>query len=293
MNITTPRTQGFVTRAQWGARLPRSFSRNITPGRGGVAIHYGGESVPITTHSQCVSTWRSWQTFHLDGRGWADIAYTMGVCQHGYVFAGRGEGIRTAANGSNHGNQTHYAVCWIGGARQRPTASAIQAMAWAINELRDSGAGLSVKPHSHFNSTGCPGAEWTRLARHIDGKPYGKTDPLEEYYMSLSKSDREKLDTVLSLSQNQIENMVSYANTVGPSKLRILDDIASTIRERGTNGVSFINQLLDFNRDERAYLQEIIGHIKAKGSSVQGLTRGAINIFRHARDEKGWDIDTQ
>lgn len=107
----------------------------------------------------------------MDAHGWADIAYSMGVCQHGYVFAGRGANTRTAANGTNHGNSTHYAVCWIGGGKQQPSAKALSAFAWCVKELRShGGAGKSVKPHRFFKSTGCPGTELVSAAKSIDGR---------------------------------------------------------------------------------------------------------------------------
>lgn len=75
----TARLVGFVSRADAGLRAPKSFSRRITPGQGGVAIHYGGPALHLRDHGACVRTWRAWQAFHMDTRGWADIAYTMGV----------------------------------------------------------------------------------------------------------------------------------------------------------------------------------------------------------------------
>lgn len=167
----TARAVGFVTREAAGLRKPRSVSRNIKPGMGGVAVHYGGPAVPIAKHQDCLRTWRAWQNYHMDGHGWVDIAYTMGYCQHGYVFAGRGAGIRTAAQGTNDGNDRFYAVVWIGGAGQVPTQKAVDALEWCIAELRRAGgAGMAVKPHSSFHTTDCPGDSLRAIARTLDGK---------------------------------------------------------------------------------------------------------------------------
>lgn len=170
MSITVPEIKGFVTREQAGLRKPTSVSRNISPQSGGVALHYGGWSIPTTTHASCIRRWKSWQDYHM-GKNWVDIAYTMGVCQHGYAFAGRGAFARTAGQGTNEGNRTHYAVCWIGGEQQKITSAALSAYAWCINELRSAGgAGKSVKPHRYFNSTGCPGNDVAAAAKIVDGK---------------------------------------------------------------------------------------------------------------------------
>lgn len=157
----TARIAGFVSRAQAGLRGPKSVSKNISPQNGGVAVHYGGPRQPAADssadHARCISTWKAWQTYHMNTHGWSDIAYTGGFCQHGYAFAGRGAGVRTAANGTNAGNQNYYAVTWIGGEGQTPTSQALDAADWWIDQLRRAGANTAVKPHRFFKSTGCPG----------------------------------------------------------------------------------------------------------------------------------------
>ena len=183
---------GFETRAKLGLIRPVSISRNITAQRGGTALHHGGDNVPTSGHESCRRIWRSWQRFHMgrrytppaSGHGWVDIAYTLGVCQHGYVFAGRGSGVRTAANGTNYGNQNFYAVVWIGGARQTPTLKAKQAIAWAVRELRKNGAGDRVLGHNDLRNTACPHPDLTTLARALDQKTIsdGPSDEGDDVY---------------------------------------------------------------------------------------------------------------
>src|SRR5687767_4703415 len=104
----------FVSRAQWGARPPRSTSRIGAPYW--VALHWEGPKMGWPwDHSQCAAKVRSIQKFHMDSRGWADIAYSALYCGHGYVFEGRGLGKRTAAQGTNSGNDHYYALCYLGG----------------------------------------------------------------------------------------------------------------------------------------------------------------------------------
>ena len=161
---------GFVTREQAGLRRARSVSRNITPERGGVVGHWGGPSQRGAgvghSHAMCIATWKMWQRVHMDDNGWVDLAYTMGVCNHGFAFAGRGVGVRTAAQGS--GNQNHYAVVWIGGSGQKPTQLALNAFDWCLNTLRKAGAGRRVRSHQDFMSTTCAGRDITRHVRSRD-----------------------------------------------------------------------------------------------------------------------------
>lgn len=174
------RIVAFRTRAQLGMRPPKSVSRNISPELGGGVAHWGGPAQRIAEHAQCEETWRDWQSFHMDERGWADIAYTMAFCNHGYVLAGRGYGIRTAAQGTNDGNQRYYAYVWIGGQGQVPTQLALDALDWCIAEgRRVGGAGRDVRPHTAFTGSTCPGPDLTRHSntRHLNDVP---TQPEED-----------------------------------------------------------------------------------------------------------------
>lgn len=173
----TAKISRFLTRADLGLRAPLSVSNNITPHIGGVAIHYGGPAQSCANrgadHALCLSTWRNWQAYHMNVHGWTDIAYTGGFCQHGHAFAGRGSGVRTAANGTEYGNQNYYAVVWLGGEGQAPSSAAGNAADWWIRELRRVGvqAGDRVKAHRYFKSTGCPGNLLENYAESRDGKP--------------------------------------------------------------------------------------------------------------------------
>ena len=161
----------FWSRAEIGLARPRSVSANISPGRGGITVHYGGGAQRITSPSQAMARWKQWQSFHMGTRGWADIAYTAGFDDWGNVYAGRGYNTRTAANGTNDANQRFYAFCWIGGEGETPSPKALAALLWLISDARSNGgAGLEVKPHSAFRPTGCPGKPLRDFAATLDGK---------------------------------------------------------------------------------------------------------------------------
>lgn len=154
--------RGHISRAQIGLRAPRSRSFNIDASRGGVTGHHAGPAqgvnVALSGHSKCLSLWRGYQNYHMDTHGWADIAYSMGVCQHGYILAGRGAGVRTGANGTNTGNAYWYAICWIGGGSEKPTQDALDAFWMAVRLLRqDGGAADRINEHSDHKATTCAG----------------------------------------------------------------------------------------------------------------------------------------
>lgn len=187
----TAQIVGFVTRADAKMRPPRSVSRKITPDRGGAAAHYGGPAQKLRTHADCVARWRAWQAFHMDTHGWVDIAYTGGYCDHGYGFAGRGLGIRTAANGTNAGNQSYYAFVWLGGDGEVPTAKALDALRWWVLQARQHDAGQRVQPHHTFTGTRCPGGHLTTAAAQLDNKPIPTPTPTD-----VQEDDMAKLVTV-------------------------------------------------------------------------------------------------
>lgn len=166
----TAQIAGFHSRAELGMRAPRSISTNITPSRGGVALHWGGAGAAPADHEGCKARWRGWQSYHMDGRGWVDIAYNFGFCDHGYVLAGRGFGVRSAAQGTNDGNQRFYAAVWVGGAASTPTPLALDAAEWIVAESqRAGGAGRVCLPHWSFHKTDCPGLVLAAKADQLNG----------------------------------------------------------------------------------------------------------------------------
>lgn len=202
----TAQIVGFVTREEAGLVPPTSRSTNINPEDGGVAIHYGGPAQrganPGDDHALCIQTWKFWQKFHMD-KDWADIAYTMGFCNHGYVFAGRGAGYRTAGQGTNDGNDRFYACVWIGGDGQTPTQLAYDAADWCVLTLRHTGAGMEVRPHQYFKSTACPGSSGlVTYAARRNGRVITKpapppTDPPKDPNMPLSQEDLRKIQLLV------------------------------------------------------------------------------------------------
>lgn len=119
-------------------------------------------------------------------------------------------------------------------------------------------------------------------------------DPWEEYYMSLSKSDKEKMDKLLGLSDSQLGNLISYANTIGSSKLSVLDELVTEIKNRGGSnpGSSFANQFYIFHDNERPELQRFLQGLSEMNSSGLGSGRAFAAMWREA-GARGWlrDLD--
>ena len=152
-----------VTRAQWGAAKPENRTALAKSHQRGTAVHYSGsDSDELSQHSNCGKRVLSIQRFHMGTRGWADIAYSYLVCKHGFVFEGRGLGVRTAAQGTNSGNDAFHAVCFLGddtANRDDVTDLGRVALREAVAHCNSWAGVKEVRPHSFFHSTGCPGDE--------------------------------------------------------------------------------------------------------------------------------------
>lgn len=162
------------SRASWGAR-----PRKAVPGAirsEGVTAHYGGPSPwpssasrasaaafrDSTDHARCASILRAWQSYHMDGRGWNDLAYNSAVCPHGHRYEGRGVGVRSGANGTNDGNARSEAVVYIAGGSDPLTVEA--KLAFLDEAVRMEAPSLRWD-HSDWKPTACAGdpiREWER-----------------------------------------------------------------------------------------------------------------------------------
>ncbi|MGW9447043.1 peptidoglycan recognition protein family protein [Bacillus mobilis] len=145
-------------------------STNITPGNGGCTIHYVGSAVGIpmsAPHSRCRAKVREIHNWHVRGNGWAFGAYSLVVCQaHGIVMEMRGARRRTAANGTNSGNQNWYAILGLIGGSEKPSDAMVQGIKDAVAYLRKSGGAASrVNGHRDHLSTSCPGAPLYDMVR--------------------------------------------------------------------------------------------------------------------------------
>jgi hypothetical protein len=147
----------FITRAQWGARPPKGnvggFSQKL-----GFQLHHYASPRALADHAKCAGQVRAVQNVHMDVRGWSDIAYNFVVCNHGFVYEGRGWEKQNGATGNPTANDTRIAMCWAGHSDQ--DVFDIKA-ANAIHELASLGISKGwpavVGGHKDFSQTSCPG----------------------------------------------------------------------------------------------------------------------------------------
>ncbi|TDC77639.1 N-acetylmuramoyl-L-alanine amidase [Actinomadura sp. 7K507] len=151
----------IISRAEWGARAPRSRSSVGWSQRTEFIVHY---SEGPTDQSV-----RSIQDFHMDGNGWSDVGYNFLVDISGRVYEGRGW-LVVGAHAPDH-NTSGIGVCMIG-RNGDSTAAAKRSIRWLYDEAaRRTGRNLTRLGHRDVYATSCPGDElyaWVRAGMPAD-----------------------------------------------------------------------------------------------------------------------------
>jgi hypothetical protein len=165
------------------------------PMRQGFVIHHNGPPANCLNrpHSRCIQYWNAVRSYHVDTRGWSDIAYSFGVCPHGTRFVGRGWDKPQFANGAdvvgvdNGKDSEWYTVLvflgWEPNAEgvpvdEEPTPQMVEGVRNLIAEGRAmKRCGRGVLPHNAFKIKRCPGAAFTELAAEWHNAPL--TSPTE------------------------------------------------------------------------------------------------------------------
>jgi peptidoglycan hydrolase-like protein with peptidoglycan-binding domain len=155
----------IVSRTAWGARPPKSR----------IATTWGRRTEFVVHHSEGPphATVRSIQNFHMDVRGWNDIAYNFLVRDDGMIYEGRGW-LVVGAHATGH-NTSGIGVCYLG--YNAPTDAAKA----SIRALYDyacgkTGHALLKKGHGQLsqNSTDCPGSAllaWVKGGMTVEVEP--------------------------------------------------------------------------------------------------------------------------
>ncbi|WP_249714059.1 peptidoglycan recognition protein family protein [Rhizomonospora bruguierae] len=153
----------IISRAQWGARPPRSTETVPWPKRQRVDVHYSAG--PATQTPRVI------QDFHMDTRKWADIGYNFLVNTKGEIFEGRGW-TNLGAHIAGH-NTAGIGVCFIGRDAD-VTEAAKKAIRWLADEAdRLAGRHLTRDGHRDLASTECPGNtlhRWVHAGLPVDGQ---------------------------------------------------------------------------------------------------------------------------
>lgn len=162
--------KNLVTRKEWGARRPKETTALRPDAVRYLVVHYSASDADERAlHKNCAARVRGMQTYHMDVKGWNDIAYNWVVCKHGYIFRGRGWAIRSAATGKANGFTV--AVCFLGNDTPKRSDPGSKGFA-AIKEVwrfvvRNGPKVAGARGHRDFMSTACPGDELYDFAHSL------------------------------------------------------------------------------------------------------------------------------
>lgn len=159
--MTTPTFD--VDQAGWGSRFtyPDGTKTPWTPDKS--IIHWGGATDPgVGLQSYEAKVLRGWQRYHVDVRGWTDIAYNYAIGDSGTIYRCRGENRSGATSGDYEDdgipeNEEARAIAWVGGQGHTPSAAAFTAFDRFLRSTDES----LVIGHNDVKQTACPGPALT------------------------------------------------------------------------------------------------------------------------------------
>ena len=114
----------IISRQEWGARAPKSTPIKISIPTKELWLHHAAGAVlpgDDTVSDADLRRIRSIQKYHMDVRGWNDIAYSFLMDPDGNIFEGRGVGI-SGAHTAGH-NSISHALCVMGNYETQPVDS--------------------------------------------------------------------------------------------------------------------------------------------------------------------------
>lgn len=123
-------------RKWWGARPPKARTKLNPANVVGIALHWPAMKLPITTTEGVRSALKAWQSYHMDGRDWSDIAYQEAIDQRGNSYQLRGLRAQSAANGDTDVNERYGALLLILGPDEEPSEAMIRTVQRRIRRHR-------------------------------------------------------------------------------------------------------------------------------------------------------------
>jgi hypothetical protein len=156
----------YLPRSAWGARASRGGTGLVAANVEGEALHWPGMTGVINAagaagQARVASALRGWQSYHMDSKGWSDIAYQVAIDQAGRAWTLRGINIRSGANGDADVNRRFGAFLLVLGPGEQPSAAMKEAVKAVVADFRRFFPKASATPKGHRDvraqGTTCPG----------------------------------------------------------------------------------------------------------------------------------------
>lgn len=155
----------YLPRSAWDARPSKGPTNLNASGLLGTALHWPGMgNRRLFAQDDVAHALRGWQDYHMDDRGWSDIAYQVAVDQAGRAWQLRGLTTRSGANGNSAANLAYGAILLVLGTGETPTGALINTTRQVISDFRRLyPKATAIRPHSAVRTqytgvgTDCPG----------------------------------------------------------------------------------------------------------------------------------------
>jgi len=145
-------------RNDWGARSAKGVTKLVASKVTRIFNHWPGSKGTIgTSKSTIVKYLRGWQDYHMDGRGWTDIAYSIAVDQNGKLWELRGLDRADGATANQGGKSV--SVLAVLGTKEKPSAKMLARLRAVNKALVAKFPNASVGWHAQVKSTDCPGPD--------------------------------------------------------------------------------------------------------------------------------------
>lgn len=143
---------------QWGQRKPNCRTPNPISKDSILFVHYSAsDGSGIDKKGEPIVTMHNLQNFHMDTRGWCDIAYSYvviqprGIFKKALIFKGRGfDQVPASQEGYNTGN---FSVCVVADSSDKIKKGTVRALAHITRRCPCA----RVDGHRDVNQTDCPG----------------------------------------------------------------------------------------------------------------------------------------
>ncbi len=174
-----------------------------------VVVHWGGGTIPPVTKLGERRLLRGWQRYHIETRGWRDIAYNYPVGNSGATYRARGWNPSGATSGDFEGdgipeNNEAVACVWLGGSGGGISPAAYESMGILVAEIlavigldRD----VVIGHREVKGNTICPGNEWMDWIQE-EGWLAAQEDDMQSNLAALQKQTPEWYDNLKALTEH-------------------------------------------------------------------------------------------
>jgi hypothetical protein len=169
----------YLPRSAWMAEPAGDGPGPLDPSKvKGVVVHWpgSGETDSFDGRAEIVAALRGWQRFHMEDKGWSDIAYQVAVDQAGRAWILRGLRTQSGANGNEDLNERYGAILLVLVAGEEPSAAMKATVREVVRDFRaiyGDDAAL-ILPHSAVrpDGTDCPGPKARAAIARGDFEPW-------------------------------------------------------------------------------------------------------------------------